>query len=318
MPSTAPDAPPGPARAVPDGLSAGGRFTDWHGRAPSYVAVDVDGTLVGPEALPTAAVREALAALEARGVKVGVATGRMAPSLAPLLAAVRLSGPHVFHNGAQVLDGGLTRTLALDGIDDAAVDRLLAVAAARDDLTIEFYTETGWFSSTLDPRARAHWDLLGGLPYGPLTGADGLDGPAIKATFVLFDPNAREGIVALARELGLEPGPAGSPRTPELVYVNVTRPEVDKGAGVRTVAAALGLALDAVAAIGDEENDLGVLGSVGTAIAMGQAESAVRAVAHLVAPPVAEDGAATALAALAALVDAARAAEAPQRPPGTE
>lgn len=284
---------------LPEGLAAGGRAALWRPTAPRYVAVDVDGTLVGPEPLPTAAVRAALEALEASGVRVGVATGRMASSLAPLLAAVPLRGPHVFHNGAQVLDG--ERTVALAGITHTQVDELLGLAAARDDLTVEFYTATGWFTASLDERARAHWDLLGGLPIGPLRSSAELDGPAIKATVVCFDPALRDEVGARVRALGLAPGPAGSPRTPDLVYVNATAAGIDKSVGVRAVAADLAVGLDAVAAIGDEENDLAALGIVGTAIAMGQADTEVRAAAHLVAPSVDEDGAAVALTALAAL-----------------
>lgn len=283
----------------PPGLLPGGRAADWCPVAPRYVAVDVDGTLVGPEALPTARVRAALEDLEASGVRVGVSTGRMAASLGPLLDAVGLSGPHVFHNGAQVLDG--TRTVALAGISTSQVDALLDLAAARDDLTVELYTPTGWFTSSLDERARPHWDLLGGLPEGPLTSAAGLDAPAIKATFVCFSPDLREEVGALVRTLGLAPGPAGSPRTPDLVYVNATAAGIDKSVGVRAAAADLGIELAAVGAIGDEENDLAVLAAVGTAIAMGQAHDHVRAVAHLVAPSVDEDGAAVALDAFAAL-----------------
>lgn len=284
---------------LPEGLAPGGRVDAWQPLAPRYVAVDVDGTLVGPETLPTAAVRAALESLEASGVRVGVATGRMASSLEPLLDAVGLSGPHVFHNGAQVLDG--TRTVALAGIAADRVDALLGFAAARDDLTVELYTATSWYTSSLDERARPHWDLLGGLPEGPLRSAAGLDAPAIKATFVCFSPALREEVGAGVRALGLASGPAGSPRTPGLVYVNATADGIDKSVGVRAAAADLGLGLERVAAIGDEENDLAVLSAVGTAIAMGQAEAPVRAAAHLVAPRVEDDGAAVALAALTAL-----------------
>ncbi|MEY3020383.1 MAG: hypothetical protein RLZZ272_1367 [Actinomycetota bacterium] len=284
---------------LPDGLLPGGRIGSWRPAPPRYVAVDVDGTLVGPEPLPTRPVREALRALEATGARVGVATGRMAASLAPLLESVALSGPHVFHNGAQVLDGG--RTVALAGISPQQVDALLGFATTRDDLTVELYTATSWYTSSLDERARPHWELLGGLPVGPLRSSNDLDGPAIKATFVCFSPQLREEVGASVRELGLSSGPAGSPRTPGLVYVNATAAGVDKSVGIRAVADDLGLGLEQVAAIGDEENDLGVLAVVGTAIAMGQADATVRSAAHLVAPSVERDGAAVALSALAAL-----------------
>jgi Cof subfamily protein (haloacid dehalogenase superfamily) len=288
--------------ALPDGLRAGGRVADWRGHAPRYVAVDVDGTLVGPEPVPSARVLAALRALEASGVPVGVSTGRMASSLGALIERAGLSGPHVFHNGAQVIDHG--RTIALDGIPDDRVDAVLELARGRDDLTVELYTPSGWFTSSLDERARPHWDLLGGQPDGPIASAADLDAPAIKATFVCLSLDLRDEVSDHVRRLGLAPGPAGSPRTPGLVYVNATRLGIDKSVGVRAAAAALGVPLSEVAAIGDEENDLAVLTVVGTAVAMGQADAPVRERAHLVAPSVEDDGAAVALEAFTALTHA--------------
>lgn len=292
---------------VPPGLAPGGRHARWDPAVPRYVACDVDGTLIGPEPAPTAAVLAALTALEGLGVRVGVATGRARPSLAPLIERAGLSGPHVFHNGAQVVDGG--RVVMTRGLEPESTDRLLALAASRDDVDIEVYTADGFRSATMDPRSRAHWELIGRDPDGPIARAADLgDADAVKATFVLYDPTARDEVVAAVRALGLTAGPAGSPRTPHLMYVNVTHPGTGKDVGLRAAAAHLGVPLGATAAIGDEENDVAMLGIAGTAIAMGQAADDVRGAAHLVAPPVEDDGAAVALGALAAMA---------QRPPGT-
>ena len=54
-------------------------------------------------------------------------------------------------------------------------------------------------------------------------------------------------------------------------YLEVTAAGVDKAHAVRAACAALGIPLDAVAAIGDQENDIGMLRAVGIGIAMGNA-----------------------------------------------
>ena len=60
-------------------------------------------------------------------------------------------------------------------------------------------------------------------------------------------------------------------------------------------------------AVGDAANDESMLRLAGTAVAMGQATEALRALAHLVAPSVTEDGVATTLhAALDGFADVPR------------
>jgi hydroxymethylpyrimidine pyrophosphatase-like HAD family hydrolase len=171
--------------------------------------------------------------------------------------------------------------------------------------------------SSMDERARVHWEILGIQPRGVITSAADLDGAAVpKATLPAFDLATIPAIEAGVRELGLLAGGAGSPRTPGLFYINATHPEADKGRAVLRAAAHIGLSASSVVAIGDAANDVSMLERVGTAIVMGQADGATRAAAHLVAPDVAADGAAVALDAVISWHRAGR--EADQRDGGLQ
>ncbi|MBV9228153.1 MAG: HAD hydrolase family protein, partial [Chloroflexi bacterium] len=68
-----------------------------------------------------------------------------------------------------------------------------------------------------------------------------------------------------------------------------------KAAGVSALAEQLGIALEQVMAIGDNNNDIEMLQAVGWGIAMGQASDAVKAVAHAVTASNREDGVALAI-----------------------
>jgi Cof subfamily protein (haloacid dehalogenase superfamily) len=279
--------------ALPDGFDRGGRFARWDPRPTTYVVADVDGTLVGPSGVPSDAVAAAAARAAAAGVRVGFATGRMRLAVGPLWDHLQLPGPHVLHNGAEVRAEG--RTIASWPVPDEGVAAVLELADTLD-LYVELYVEDGFVVSRWDERARPHWDLLGHEPLGVVVDPDELDGqPVLKATFGVFDPDDVAPLVDALHGAGLAAGPAGSPVTPQITYVNATDARVDKGAALAAAAGHLDVPLASVVAVGDAANDAPMLAIAGTAVAMGQADDALKEVAHLVAPAVDADGVATLL-----------------------
>lgn len=284
---------------LPPGVRPGGRYEVWRPDPPHLVVCDVDGTLVGPTPHAADEVVAAVAAAQARGLRVGFATGRMRLAVEPLWHQLGALGPHVLHNGAEVRADG--QTVAAWTLTPAEVDGLLDAFAGRHDAYVEIYTDDAYHVSAFDERARPHWELLGHLPASALAGAADLHGAAVlKATVAVFDPAAVDAVVATVSGLGLAAGPAGSPRTPDLHYVNATHREADKGRALRRAAVHLGIPLSATVAVGDAANDLSMLAVAGTAIAMGQAPARVQAAAHLVVPDIDAHGVAVALEAVTA------------------
>lgn len=285
---------------VPEGLLPGGRARAWTAAPPAYVALDADGTLLAGTPLPSPRVLAALRDLVADGAVVGVATGRLTPAVAPLIAAAGLPGPHVAHNGGAVVaaDGTVLTAWALT---DDEVTALLALGRGRDDLLVEIYAADAYRVGRVDDRSRLHTTLLGVAPAGTIAAPSDLGAPAVKAVVLAFSSAAERDAVALAHELGLAPGPASAPSVPDVRFVNITHGATDKGGGIAAAAAAIDVPAERIAFVGDETNDLPAMARVGTAIAMGDASEEVRAAAHLVAPTFAEDGAATALDAIRTL-----------------
>ncbi|MBW3659163.1 MAG: Cof-type HAD-IIB family hydrolase [Actinobacteria bacterium] len=278
---------------LPSGLRPGGRFDAWAPALPAYLVADVDGTLVGPSATATDAVVAAAGRARDAGLAVGFATGRMRLAVEPLYGQLGVPGPHVLHNGAEVRAGG--RSIATWPLSPAALATVFRIARELDAYA-EIYTPDGYAVTALDERARPHWELLGHEPFAVVTTPDELgDVPVLKATFGLFDGESPATVVAALDDAAVRAGPAGSPLTPTITYVNATDPAVDKGRAVTAAAAHLGVDLAATVAVGDAPNDLPMLAVVGTAIAMGQAEPEVKAAAHLVVPEVDADGVAHAI-----------------------
>ena len=78
-------------------------------------------------------------------------------------------------------------------------------------------------------------------------------------------------------------------------YLDLTHPLANKGDGVATLARIADVALDAVAVLGDQFNDIPMFERAGLAIAMGQAPEPVKAEADYVSTSNDEDGVAHAI-----------------------
>ncbi|WP_111766684.1 HAD family hydrolase [Nakamurella deserti] len=281
---------------LPAGLRPGGRFDTWRRPTAGYVVADVDGTLILEGSTATPGVAAAVADATAAGLRVGFATGRLPAGLRDLHDQLRVPGPHIVHNGAQVREAGLPiHTWSLDRpVASALVDWCVARG-----LYAEFYLGEEFVVTERQPAAQTFWDLISGDPHGVVGDIDWRSADVIKATVVAYQGRGADTLLAGLRALGLTAETSTSPVFPGDQFINVTSPQADKGRAVRWAAGYLGIGIENVVAVGDGPNDLSMLTVAGTAIAMGQAPAVVQQAAHLVVPEVAADGVAHALAAAA-------------------
>lgn len=238
------------------------------------VCIDVDGTLVGSSGEVHPAVWAAAARARADGLRLALCSGR------PCFGVTRgyaqqldPQGWHVFQNGASVvhLATGEARSASL-----AAATLTLLIGRARDaGRVLELYADTEYAVESRAEPARQHAALLG-VPFAPRPFSS-LTGAIVRAQWLLT--RSEEPRVVKEPHPGLELSSSTSPVMPETVFVNMTPQGVDKGSGVRAVAAAYGIPLERVMVVGDGHNDLPAMKLVGVPVAMGNAEAAVRAAA---------------------------------------
>lgn len=244
------------------------------------LAVDIDGTLVARDGRGAKEAREPFAHLQAHGVSIAIATGRMVQSAAQIFAETGVTAGHIIAlNGAELWGYPLgPKALWQRAIDPQharrAVEICLALGAevqgyVEGDLRILRRTErTEAYAHRT--RVTSHLVDIGGIAQSP------------QKLLALLPPQETGSLLeALRRELGAELDCFRS----EPDFVEIVPSGVQKGAALNTLAGMLGIELSDVAAAGDAENDLEMLRSVGRPFAPQTASPAVLALGPEIGPP---------------------------------
>jgi hypothetical protein len=273
------------------------------------LALDIDGTLVGDSFRVSDRTAVAIRAAVGMGVRVSLATGRMASSGAVYAHQLGLTEPIIGHQGAvvrmmpthpDVIDPrkspfrarvgrllhhtSLAATAAREAIAwclakglDPHVNTLERIIAWRGDRQLEDY------SGYLGPDAIIVADL-----------ARAIRRPVSKVIAVGEPPRPMELVAEARRAFAGRAGVTVShPR-----FLEFTAPGVSKGRAVAWLAHQAGIPMSQAMTIGDALNDLEMIAAAGHGASMVTAPAAVRAAARYVAPPVEEDGAAILIEAL--------------------
>jgi Cof subfamily protein (haloacid dehalogenase superfamily) len=273
------------------------------------LALDIDGTLIGPDFRLSERTRAAVGEAVRRGVRVSLATGRMASSAVVYANQMGLVEPIIAHQGAVVREMPARR----ERVDPAAiphrgrVGRLLhheALPAPVVRDAIDWCRANG-----LDPHVNSLerivvWaddpsfdDYSAYLGPGALVVADLVTSIRRPMTKVIAvgDPPGPMRLIAEARRVfaGRADATVSHPR-----FLEFVAPGVSKGRAVAWLAHRAGIPMSQVMAIGDAMNDSEMIADAGHGAAMASAPPEVRQVARYIAAPVEEDGSAALIEAL--------------------
>jgi Cof subfamily protein (haloacid dehalogenase superfamily) len=266
------------------------------GRRIRLVALDLDGTLIGDDLrLPPRTVAT-IRAVVARGVHVALVTGRMTSSALPYARELGLRAPLVG------LQGALVREMPAPGSARPGrllLHRPLPADVARDTLAwcraAGLTPHLNHLEQMVIPAGDERAEDYSRWNFGRVVLVPDLEawirGPVTKVIAVGPPPLADQSLErARADFAGRADATVSHP-----MFLEFLAPGVNKGRAVRFLARRLGVDLRDALAIGDQRNDVEMLAEVGMGVAMGGAPPAVCAVARLVAPSLAEEGAAQVL-----------------------
>jgi Cof subfamily protein (haloacid dehalogenase superfamily) len=261
------------------------------------LVVDLDGTVVGASNQISARVKQAVQAVQAQGIPVAIATGRMYQSARRFHVDLGSTLPLMSYQGALIKDPAddtLHRHWHLPRVYAQQLLEFYEQPALRDDVSVHFYIDDQLYvrEITAETEAYAERSSIEPIAVGDLRTL--LDADLTK---ILAQSSNVALIDDLLEKLRQRYAPTELYLTKSVdIFLEATHPEVNKGNAVRYLAEnILGLRADQVMAIGDNFNDFEMLQYAGIGVAMGNAPEGVQAIANWVAPSVEEDGAAIAI-----------------------
>jgi Cof subfamily protein (haloacid dehalogenase superfamily) len=262
-------------------------------RPIGLILIDIDGTLVGTNAVIPDSTWNALAEARKRGVHLALCTGRPCSGTAVTYAEqVSPDEPHIFQSGAVVCRADGT-VVHLVEFPRASFGPQVALARSSGQ-AFEVYTATECIVERHTKWSLAHEEAIG-LTTTVIDDLLTVTEPIVRVQWVVpweIWPPLEEAIRADDR---LEVSVARHPDLHQACFTSVTARGISKASAAATLAAHYGLTLEQTAMVGDGDNDLGVMSVVGLSIAMGNATPSVKSVATRTVGDVDEDGFAEAI-----------------------
>jgi Cof subfamily protein (haloacid dehalogenase superfamily) len=256
----------------------------------ALVVSDVDGTLLTKNKILTDGAKAAVRKLHAAGIGFTIVSSRPTIGMGFLIEPLSIALPIGAFNGSSIVDAALEPIEQhLIGADVArrSIDVLNAFG-----VDIWLFTNERWYTRNPDGEYVAHEKLA--IKADPTIIPDFKPhlATACKIVGASSDPALLQRCeVAMKEAIGHEATAVRS----QTYYLDITPPGYDKGSFVATMTKRLGISTDAVATIGDMENDLPMFAKSGVSFAMGNAADNVKRRATHVTDSNEQDGFAAAM-----------------------
>jgi Cof subfamily protein (haloacid dehalogenase superfamily) len=237
----------------------------------ALVVSDVDGTLLTKDKVLTDAAKAAVGRLHAAGIGFTIVSSRPTIGMGFLIEPLAITLPVGAFNGSSIVDPQL-KPIEQHLIPPATAKRSL-------DLLTEFgvdiwlFTNDQWLTRNPDGEYVPHEKRA--IKHDPVIVPDFAPyvADACKIVGASSDAALLQRCEAAMQEAV---GTTATAVRSQTYYLDVTPPGHDKGTFVEAMARRLGISTDAIATIGDMQNDLAMFAKSGLSFAMGNATDDVK------------------------------------------
>jgi Cof subfamily protein (haloacid dehalogenase superfamily) len=243
----------------------------------ALVVSDVDGTLLTKDKTLTGDAKRAVQRLQEAGIGFTITSSRPTIGMRFLIEPLAITLPVGAFNGSCIVDPEL-KPIERHLIPASAVARSLEVLN-EFGIDIWLFTNDLWLTRHPDGDYVPHEKRA--IRADPTIVADFT--PYLSSTCKIVGATSDAGLLqrceaAIQQALGAQATAVRS----QSYYLDITPPGCDKGTFVQWIAKRQGISTDAVATIGDMQNDLAMFKTSGLSIAMGNATDDVKRSAKLV------------------------------------
>ena len=276
------------------------------------LALDIDGTLIGPDMELSPRLIAALGEAVRRGVRVSLATGRMPSSAVVFANRLGLVEPIVGHQGAIVRAMPSAADLARRPAPDPAtrrgpIGRILSHQPMAPDVIAD---AVRWcYANGLNPHINTFERMIvqaGDPNFADYSAYLGRDAEIVKdlatdirrpmtKVIAVGEPGMPMALIDEARRLFAG---RASPTVSHPRFLEFVAPGVSKGRAVAWLAHRQRIPMGSVLAMGDALNDVEMIADAGHGAAMATAPAEVRVAGRYIAGSVEQDGAAALIEAL--------------------
>ncbi|MDB5618301.1 Cof-type HAD-IIB family hydrolase [Tardiphaga sp.] len=251
----------------------------------ALVVSDVDGTMVTKDKRLTDKVRAAVQKLHDAGIGFTITSSRPPVGMRFLIEPLGITLPIGPFNGSSMVDGQL-KAITQHLIPQAAAQRAIEVLD-QYGVDVWMFTNDEWLIKRDDGKYVPHEQDT--IQHDPVVVADFAPYLAKACKIV----GASKDFALLERcEVAMQQalGDSAVAVRSQHYYLDITPPGQNKGTFVTAMAQRLGITTDAIATVGDMQNDLPMFKVSGMSIAMGNATDDVKAQATDVTTSNEEDG----------------------------
>lgn len=240
-------------------------------------AIDLDGTLLGPDHAISDANAQAVRRLQSAGAQVVLASGRHFNSMSKYVAALPGVQWVVSCQGGEVSDATRTTVLSRQFLPAAAVEKTLEAGHALGFSTVAYMVEGVFTDSASDFEMDFYTDLAGHRP-AVLDRNELLARDVFKVIWMGESPDLSRVVLA-----DVVSSPVQAVRT-NARFLEFMPADVSKGSALATLGSHLGIQPSTAVVFGDGENDIPMFEWAGVSVAMPQGWPLARAKAKLIAP----------------------------------